>query len=212
MSIKLSLQFGPEFADPAWAGKAFSFKVPVDEDDRPAATEWLLGRSSSAHVALSPSDISQRHAVIGYHPGSDAWSLTDVGSTNGTWLKAERWKESQKLHVGDPYPISPGAVFWLGTNRFVVAEDDYDTFPNNIWQSPTDHDEEEEGSETAILLGPVPHVPPPVTRTPPDVLPPPAPPPTDAQAVLAWVGKLPLWAQLAIIAIGSGLLALWLTR
>jgi hypothetical protein len=210
MSIKLSLQFGPEFADPAWAGKAFSFKVPLDAEDRPAATEWLLGRSSVAHVAFSQSDISQRHAVIGYHPGSNAWSLTDVGSTNGTWLKTERCKEAHRLNVGDPYPISPGSVFWLGMNRVVVSEEDFDTFPNNIWEFPTDH-EANDGFETEIFLGPVPQVPPPVTRTPPDVLPPPVPQ-TDAQAVLAWLGKLPLWAQLAMIAIGSGLLALWLIR
>jgi hypothetical protein len=174
-----------------------------------------LGRSASAHVCFTQADISQRHAVVGYHPGSDAWSITDIGSTNGTWLKAELWREAKRLTVGDPYPINPGAVFWLGTNRVVVAEEDFDTFPNNIWQFPTEvADPDPDGSETAILL---PAAPPTsaVVRTPPDILPPSptdAPPTTDAQAVLAWVGKLPLWAQLALLAVASGLVALWLTR
>jgi hypothetical protein len=191
---KLSLQFGPDFADPLWADRGHSLKPPTGPDGSPVATEWLLGRHSAAHVRLDVSDISNRHAVIAYHPVSNAWSITDVNSKNGTFLRKRR------LPVGDPFPIVPGDSFWLGKNRIIVSEDEFDTFPNNNGDNPHDLTLQEE---------PQPVIPLPGVRTPPDVLPPPPSPQSDVQAVLGWVKTMPSWLQVLLLFLATFVATLW---
>lgn len=190
----LSLQFGPEFPDPEWADRCQSLKPPRI-DGAPLATEWLLGRHPAAHVRFDVSDISNRHAVIAYHPDSDAWSITDVNSKNGTFLRG------RKLPVGDPFPLSVGDVFWLGKNRIIVADGEHDTFPNNYGNNPLS----KEDSSAAIAISPG-------VCTPPEELPSdiPAAPTSDVQAAINWVRSLPYWLQVLLIFVVAFIAVLWI--
>lgn len=73
------------------------------------ASSWSLGRSLTCAITLSDRSISRCHAVIGYDP-MDGFYITDVGSSNGTWVNRRRLilTERQLLHDGDL--IRMGAV------------------------------------------------------------------------------------------------------
>jgi len=59
--------------------------------------------------------VSTRHAQYVWDPSSAEWSLVDLGSTNGTFLRGVRLNPNQKV------PIQLGDEVFLGkTFSFVV--------------------------------------------------------------------------------------------
>ena len=48
-----------------------------------------IGRSDGCELVLDDDYISQNHAVLNHHDNG-TWVLTDLGSTNGTYVNAER--------------------------------------------------------------------------------------------------------------------------
>jgi hypothetical protein len=58
----------------------------------------VIGRSRDCDVVLSDSNVSRRHAEI--RPAGDAWSITDLGSTNGVKVNG-RLVSSAPLKPGD---------------------------------------------------------------------------------------------------------------
>lgn len=66
------------------------------------SSSWLVGRSSSCAISILDSSVSRCHAVISYCP-ENGFYLTDVGSSNGTFLNCRRLPtlERVSLHDGD---------------------------------------------------------------------------------------------------------------
>lgn len=59
---------------------------------------FSIGRLPNCSLILSDENVSRNHAVINRVPGG--WTLTDVGSTNGTTVNGDRVSEVQ-LRTGD---------------------------------------------------------------------------------------------------------------
>jgi hypothetical protein len=51
--------------------------------------EVLLGREGADIVFSADPYMSRRHAAIRRDPGTDSWTLSDLGSSNGTFLRIE---------------------------------------------------------------------------------------------------------------------------
>lgn len=69
-----------------------------------------LGRGAGCDIVLQDQEASRRHAEIRFS-GSDV-SITDLGSTNGTFVSGRRIQGTQALHAGDEIRIG-ASRFWL---------------------------------------------------------------------------------------------------
>src|SRR5690349_12029146 len=65
----------------------------------PEKGEVVIGRASDADIRLNDDDISRRHARLTVAKNGDV-TITDLGSTNGTYVNAAKILE-QALHDGD---------------------------------------------------------------------------------------------------------------
>lgn len=74
---------------------------------------WVLGRSRAADLQLHDQQVSSRHAELRREPGG--WALTDLGSTNGTFVEGVRLapRTPRSLHDGEVVRFGPDAVFAL---------------------------------------------------------------------------------------------------
>jgi pSer/pThr/pTyr-binding forkhead associated (FHA) protein len=65
-------------------------------------SSWLIGRNSTCSILIKSGSVSRCHAVLGCHP-TDGFYMTDLGSTNGTWVNCHRLPshERQGLRDGD---------------------------------------------------------------------------------------------------------------
>jgi pSer/pThr/pTyr-binding forkhead associated (FHA) protein len=68
------------------------------------ATQVTIGRADSCDIVLPESSVSTLHARLQRREG--VWTITDLGSTNGTVVDGER--------LQDEVPLSPGASLKLG--------------------------------------------------------------------------------------------------
>ena len=73
---------------------------------------FIIGRIE-AHLIIKDPNLSRRHAQITYDDTRREYFLTDLGSSNGTYL------DSQRLIPNQPIRISSGAIIKLGTNAIV---------------------------------------------------------------------------------------------
>ncbi|NJL23215.1 MAG: FHA domain-containing protein [Leptolyngbyaceae cyanobacterium SM1_3_5] len=74
-----------------------------------AASHWLIGRAPTCAIAVSNPQLSRRHAVIGY--SAEGFYITDVGSSNGTWVN------KRKLSAMERQLLQDGDVIRLGSLR-----------------------------------------------------------------------------------------------
>ena len=71
--------------------------------------ETTIGREASNGIVLADASVSGRHAVV--EENGKAWTIRDLGSTNGTRVDGE--------HVaGDPVALHHGAQLLVGAVRF----------------------------------------------------------------------------------------------
>jgi|GEM_PF-1749858 len=63
----------------------------------PIASGWAIGRSHTCAVRIHHNSISRCHAILGYQP-EIGFYITDLGSSNGTWLNSQRLTPMQR-HV-----------------------------------------------------------------------------------------------------------------
>jgi DNA-binding winged helix-turn-helix (wHTH) protein len=80
-----------------WKGQTFAL----------AEGDTIIGRDPRCQVWLDHTGVSRRHAQIRIGRGSDRPLLTDLGSTNGTFVRGER--------VEEPTPLSDGDVIKVGS-------------------------------------------------------------------------------------------------
>jgi predicted component of type VI protein secretion system len=73
------------------AMRGLSFRVGRDPQ--------LIGRGQAADIVLADPHVSRRHATV--QLTADGVWLTDLGSTNGTWLNDQRLTDSVQLTDGD---------------------------------------------------------------------------------------------------------------
>lgn len=114
---KLTLYFDKHFPDTRWANTTFALEVPGG-----AAGEFVLGRSPAANLTFDIKSVSVHHAAIAYSYARDSWSLSDLGSRNGTIIRGHKIdpKKSEPINIGDK--------FWLGPDAKVhCVEDEQDT-------------------------------------------------------------------------------------
>lgn len=67
---------------------------------------YTVGRDPQAGLSLQGELVSWRHGELSHGPSG--WVLTDVGSTNGTFVGGSR------LQPGAAQPLTSGAVIWFG--------------------------------------------------------------------------------------------------
>jgi pSer/pThr/pTyr-binding forkhead associated (FHA) protein/NADPH-dependent 2,4-dienoyl-CoA reductase/sulfur reductase-like enzyme len=89
-TVRLVVEAGP------FVGNAFALTPP----------EVRLGRDPESDVALADPTVSWQHARLTAHAA--AWTITDLGSTNGTRVNGERIEPNRAT------PIDPGAEIRLG--------------------------------------------------------------------------------------------------
>ena len=70
-----------------------------------------LGRSRQNDIMVDDANVSRNHAEVRPHGGS--WTLTDLGSTNGSRLNGRR--------VGQPEVLKPGDEIELGTTTLTFT-------------------------------------------------------------------------------------------
>jgi DNA-binding winged helix-turn-helix (wHTH) protein len=81
----------------AWKSQTF----PLAEGDS------IIGRDPRSQVWLDHSGVSRRHAQIRISVGAERPILTDLGSTNGTFVRGER--------IDGPTPLADGDVIKVGS-------------------------------------------------------------------------------------------------
>ena len=76
-------------------------------------TAVAIGRHPSCEFSLRRSDVSRRHAQV--RSDGDRFQLTDLGSTNGTFLNGEPVEGEQALSPGDRIEIGSNTITfcWL---------------------------------------------------------------------------------------------------
>ncbi len=104
-------RFRPQRPSLVWTFSAhldwFGRTVPVCDDD------LVIGRSG-ADLDVDDRGVSRRHARISR--GTDgAWTLTDLGSTNGTFLNGTRVRAA-RLQDGDEIRVGAVTAFRFSTN------------------------------------------------------------------------------------------------
>jgi hypothetical protein len=96
-----------------------------------AASNWVIGRSSSCAISIQKSTISRCHAVIGHIQGRQFY-LMDMGSSNGTRLNRRRLTQMERypIHDGDLLEFGPIQIeFFIAQASYpqpVVADHDGD--------------------------------------------------------------------------------------
>jgi DNA-binding winged helix-turn-helix (wHTH) protein len=75
-----------------------------------AEGDTIIGRDPRCQVWLDHAGVSRRHAQIRIGPGSDRPLLTDLGSTNGTFVRGERVEEPTSLADGDVIKVGSVSV------------------------------------------------------------------------------------------------------
>lgn len=75
----------------------------------------VIGRGKEADIQLKSPVISREHASI--QPGTSEWTLTDLGSKNGTFLNGKRIHRAERLKAGDVIQIGPFRLEYEGTGK-----------------------------------------------------------------------------------------------
>lgn len=94
-------------------------KVVLELQDQPSNIkkvtirhDVVIGRGSECNLRLSSPQVSRRHCFL--RISSDGASLTDLDSSNGTWLNDE------KLTSGKRYTVEDGMAIAVGPVKFVA--------------------------------------------------------------------------------------------
>ncbi|MEZ6122193.1 MAG: FHA domain-containing protein [Planctomycetaceae bacterium] len=94
-------------------------KVVLELQDQPSNIrrvtvrhDIVIGRGADCNLRLSAPQVSRRHCFL--RISKDGVSVTDLDSSNGTWLNG------QKLSSGKRFTLSDGAVLAVGPIRFVA--------------------------------------------------------------------------------------------
>jgi diguanylate cyclase (GGDEF)-like protein len=82
---------------------------------RLANAEIVVGRDSGCGLELPDDSVSRRHALL--KPTADAFAVTDLGSTNGTYVNEQR-VDTRELTTGDRVRFGNQIFKFLSADRF----------------------------------------------------------------------------------------------
>jgi ABC-type multidrug transport system ATPase subunit/pSer/pThr/pTyr-binding forkhead associated (FHA) protein len=74
-----------------------------------------VGRGADNDIVLQAPVVSTHHAELRRLPGRDAFQLTDLNSTNGTWLN------SREHRITDPVVVEADDILYFGSYRFPAS-------------------------------------------------------------------------------------------
>jgi pSer/pThr/pTyr-binding forkhead associated (FHA) protein len=81
-----------------------------DEEFKPfQGTEMVLGRDPDCEIEINDPEVSRRHAVLSSAP-SDQIKITDLGSTNGTFVRGAMISKETVLGPGNSFRIGDTVV------------------------------------------------------------------------------------------------------
>ena len=75
----------------------------------PIALSWSVGRNPACTIPVRHKTVSRYHALIEYHSKHGLY-LTDLGSSNGTWVNQHRLMPHEKRILGDGDLIQLGKL------------------------------------------------------------------------------------------------------
>lgn len=92
-----------------------------------SGASWLLGRSVNSAIAIKDTCISRQHAVIGQVLGREFY-ITDVGSSNGSWVNHRRLAHLERcpLRDGDLIQLGPVQIEFFISNSQIMSTPDSD--------------------------------------------------------------------------------------
>ncbi len=76
---------------------------------RPGRDGAELGRDASCELVIADATVSSRH--VRFLPGSGGWTVTDLGSTNGSFVGGQRIDAHVPCRLGDGMGLQVGSVF-----------------------------------------------------------------------------------------------------
>jgi hypothetical protein len=88
--------------------------------------ETTIGRSASSTAKIDDDKVSREHAIV-LRTGAGGWRITDLDSTNGTFVNEQRvradrpLRDRDRLRVGDTELVFCAAVPAEGARQTVVA-------------------------------------------------------------------------------------------
>jgi hypothetical protein len=91
------------------------------------ASTWLIGRAPTCAITIADLSVSRCHAVVGFHP-VDGFYITDIGSTNGTWVNRHRLplRQRRTLHDGELLQFGKRKVEFFLISRQPIAPSPYE--------------------------------------------------------------------------------------
>jgi pSer/pThr/pTyr-binding forkhead associated (FHA) protein len=75
---------------------------------RPQRPQTTIGRGSDNDLVLPDQQVSRRHARL--ERGPEGWFLTDLGSTNGTYVNGQRIQGRVQIQIGDRVSIGSSVL------------------------------------------------------------------------------------------------------
>ena len=103
-----------------WLASAVGTGPPADQADPLLSPppeldgrDFVLGREPDCDLVLEDPTVSRRHARLSFDRATGSWSITDLGSMNGTWV--DGWR------VQGAVAVEPGDAVRLGSAGWVFA-------------------------------------------------------------------------------------------
>ena len=117
LATRFSKSYGASAADCAAACLLVRI-YPVNGIEQPLELTnepVLVGRESNSSLTLSDDSVSRRHAII--EPHGEGHLVSDLGSTNGTYVNEQRILESHQLNTGDRIRFGNQIFKYLSADR-----------------------------------------------------------------------------------------------
>ena len=86
-----------------------------------------VGKASENDIALDDPSVSHLHAVLEHFPAG--WCVTDLGSSNGTWLNGERIWSSRRVRHDDEIRIGETRLLFRDPTGAVQPGTDVENAP-----------------------------------------------------------------------------------
>ncbi|MGE0549903.1 MAG: FHA domain-containing protein [Kofleriaceae bacterium] len=115
---------------PGLVAEQITAPTPLADDDETDAVlcdQWgrlhpiraasVIGRDAGNTLTVIQTSVSRRHAQLSYDMRRDSWTVTDLGSRNGTFL------EGVRLPIGSPSPLGDRQLLVVGDVGFVFVLD-----------------------------------------------------------------------------------------